>query len=166
MKVKRRKVLVMFILAVSLVLPGVSVPLIQEYDAIRGVNSVKVFFDVRDGVPESAAVHIKLIHETYKQFVSMQKKPVFVVVFMGSSVKLISSNQTEFGAEDRGYLKEIADTVSEMSKAGIQLEVCLAAVNYFRVDPASILSEIKQVGNGWVSQIGYQAKGYSLVPVY
>jgi len=33
------------------------------------------------------------------------------------------------------------------------------------VDRTSILPEIKQVGNGWISA-GYQLPGYGLVPVY
>jgi hypothetical protein len=53
-----------------------------------------------------------------------------------------------------------------MSKAGIKMEICLAAANVLGVDPASILPEIKRVGNGRISLIGYQANGYSLVPVY
>jgi len=36
----------------------------------------------------------------------------------------------------------------------------------FGVDTASILPEIKHVPNGWISLIAYQAKGYSIVPVY
>jgi hypothetical protein len=39
-------------------------------------------------------------------------------------------------------------------------------VKVFGVEPTSILAEIEQVGNGWISEIGYQARGYSLVPVY
>jgi hypothetical protein len=33
------------------------------------------------------------------------------------------------------------------------------------VESSTIQSEIKQVGNGWISLIGYEAKGYSLVPI-
>jgi len=40
------------------------------------------------------------------------------------------------------------------------------AAKVFNVDPVSVLPEIKRVGNGWISMIGYQAQGYSLVPVY
>jgi hypothetical protein len=36
----------------------------------------------------------------------------------------------------------------------------------FKVDPATILPEIKHEENGVISLIGYQAKGFSLVPVY
>ena len=52
-----------------------------------------------------------------------------------------------------------------MAKDGIQFEICLIAVKVFGVEPSSILPEIKQVGNGWISLIGYEARGYALVPV-
>lgn len=133
---------------------------------MKGVDSVKAIFDMRDGVPKIAAVHMKLIHDTYKELTAMKKQPVLVVIFIGGSVKLISSNQTRFTAEEQKYLKEIDETISAMSRDGIRLEVCLAAVNYFGIDPDSIRSDIEQVPNGWISEIGYQAKGYSLVPVY
>ena len=138
----------------------------QEYDAMKGVNHVNVIFDMRDGIPKLAADHMKLIHATYKQLGDMKKTPVFVVVFMGPAVKLISSNRAAFSAEEQEYLKELAETISKMSKDGIDFEVCLAAVNYFGLEPASIQSGIRQVPNGWISEIGYQARRYSLVPVY
>jgi intracellular sulfur oxidation DsrE/DsrF family protein len=149
-----------------LVLSSLSLASAEEYDAMKGVDSAKVIFDMRDGIPKSAAVHMKLIHDTYKELAAVKKKPDFVVVFMASAVKLISSNRSEFSSEEQKYLKEIDDTISEMCAAGIRLEVCLFAVKYFEVEPASISSRIKQVGNGWISEIGYQAKGYRLVPVY
>jgi intracellular sulfur oxidation DsrE/DsrF family protein len=166
MKTNRKKVAVVSIVALFLALSSHSFASAEEYDAMKGVNSVKVIFDMRDGVPEIAAVHMKLIHDTYKELSAMKKEPVFVVVFMASAVKLIASNRSEFSDEEQKYLKEITDTISKMSEAGIHLEVCLAAVKYFGVEPTSIQSEIKQVGNGWISEIGYQAKGYTLVPVY
>lgn len=137
-----------------------------EYEALRDDHSVKVFFDMRDGVPEIAAVHTKLINDTYQQLTAMGKKPEFVVVFIASAVKLLSGNRSEFSAAELNHLQQIDANVAQMIKAGIHLEVCLAAVDYFKVDPASIRSEIKPVANGWISELGYQAKGYSLVPVY
>jgi hypothetical protein len=40
------------------------------------------------------------------------------------------------------------------------------AANFFNVDPETISPLISRVDNGWISSIGYQAKGYQLVPVY
>jgi intracellular sulfur oxidation DsrE/DsrF family protein len=109
-----------------------------------------------------------LIHDTFQDnsLTSMAKKPAFVVVFIGPSVKLVSKNREGFSPEDQKLLDEIAGTVSAMAKSGIRLEICLVAARLMSVDPGSVLPEIKRVGNGWISLIGYQAKGYSLVPAY
>ena len=37
---------------------------------------------------------------------------------------------------------------------------------HYKVDASSISEDISRVPNGWISSIGYQAQGYSLVPVY
>ena len=138
----------------------------EEYKAMKGIKSAKAVFDERIGNPKSAAFNLKIIHQTYKELAAMKKKPVFVVVFIGPSVKLISKNREGFSPEDQKSLDEIANTISAMSKDGINLEICLVAAKVFNVNPASVLPEIKRVDNGWISVIGYQAQGYSLVPVY
>lgn len=168
LKVKKnlRKIVVLSIAAFFLVLSCLSFASAEEYDAMKGVNSVNAIFDMRDGNLQTAVIHLNLIHDTYKELVTMKKNPVFVVVFMASAVKLISSDHSGFSAEEQKSLKEIASIISRMSKAGIRVEVCLFAVKVFGVEPASILPEIERVGNGWISEIGYQARGYSLVPVY
>ena len=131
----------------------------QENEAIVGVKSAKAFFDFRIGEPTNAVGHMEVIHQTYKDLAAMKKKPVFVVVFMGSSLKLFSKNNEEFSPE-------VAGTISAMAKDGIKFEICMVAVKILEVDSMSILPEIKKVDNGWISEIGYQYKGYRLVPVY
>jgi intracellular sulfur oxidation DsrE/DsrF family protein len=138
----------------------------QEYAAMKGITSVKAVFDERESSPKITAFHLAGIHQTYKELAAMKKNPVFAVVFIGPSVKLISKNREGFSPEDLKSLDEIANTISAMAKDGVNFEICLVAANYFEVDPASVLPEIKGVGNGWISIIGYQAQGYSLVPVY
>lgn len=140
----------------------------KEYEALKGLKSVKAVFDVRISNPQSAALHLKLIHETYKDMNirAVTKKPAFVVVFIGPSVKLISRNREGFSTEEQKRLDEIATIISEMSKDGIRMEICLVAAKVMGVDPESVLPEIKHTNNGWISVIGYQAKGYSLVPAY
>jgi intracellular sulfur oxidation DsrE/DsrF family protein len=166
MEKDRRKKLFVSLAVFSLVLSSLSFATAEEYDAMKGVNSVNAIFDMRDGNLQTAVIHLNLIHDTYKELITMKKNPDFVVVFMASAVKLISSDYSGFTTEEQKSLKEIASIISRMSKAGIRVEVCLFAVKLFGVEPTSILAEIEQVGNGWISEIGYQARGYSLVPVY
>jgi len=164
MKVKMIPLLNVFI-AISLVCV-VSTVSGEEYTAMKGIKSVKVVFDERESNPKIAALHLTGMHQTYKELATMKKNPVFVVVFIGPSVKLISKNREGFSPEDLKSLDEIANTISAMAKDGINFEFCLVAAKFFNVDPASVLPEIKGVGNGWIPIIGYQAQGYSLVPVY
>jgi intracellular sulfur oxidation DsrE/DsrF family protein len=139
-----------------------------QYESLKGLKSVKAVFDVRISNPASAALHLKLVHDTYKDnnLMAVTKKPAFVVIFMGPSVRLISKKKEGFSPEEQKVLDQIATTISEMSKDGIKLEICLFAAKLAGVDPASVLPGIKQVPNGWVSLIGYEAHGYSLVPAY
>ena len=139
-----------------------------EYKALSGLKSVKAVFDFRIGNPKSALGHLDLIHQTFKDqgIRAVTQKPEFVIVFIGPSVKLISSNREGLSPEDQKALDEIADKVSKMSKDGIKMEICLFAAKSLGVAPATILPEITHVGNGWISLIGYQAGGYSIVPAF
>jgi len=140
----------------------------EDYNALKDVSSVSTMFDFRDGNPTSALVHLKLIHDTYKDAAirAVSDKPDFAVVFMASSVKLLSKNRSGLSAEDQKSLEAFDQVLEAMARDGIRLEVCMVAVSYFEVDPASLPKVLMQVSNGWISSIGYQKRGYAMVPVY
>jgi intracellular sulfur oxidation DsrE/DsrF family protein len=139
----------------------------EEYGALKGLKSVKAVFGFEMGNPQNALIHLQVLHQTFKDknIWIGKKKPEIVVVFYGPSVKLASKNRSGFAAGDQKILDEYASTISAMAKDGVKFEICLIAVKYAGIEPSSILPEIKQVGNGWISVIGYQARGYSLVPI-
>jgi len=93
----------------------------EEYGALKGLKSVKAVFDVRAGNPKSAALMLKLIHQTYrdKNITAVTKQPALAVVFIGPSVKLTSKNREGFSPEEQKILDEIAGIISQMSKEGI-----------------------------------------------
>ncbi len=165
---RKTRILVSMVVASVFMLAVVGSAFAATYESLAGLKSVKAIFDVRAASAKSAAMQLKLIHDTYKDknITAVTKKPAFVVSFIGPAVKLISKKREGFSMEDQKAMDEIAQTVREMSKDGIKLEVCDFAVNALGVDPASILPEIKHVPNSWISLIGYQARGYSIVPVY
>lgn len=140
----------------------------QEYEALKGADSIRAVFDVRIGAPKSAAVHLDLILRTYmdSHVRAVTGQPEFVVVFIGPAVRLVTSDSTGFAPEEKEHLAGIAETVKAMAAAGIRMEICMYAARLLGVEPEAILPEIRQVENGWISLIGYQARGYSLVPAY
>ncbi|MBW2476622.1 MAG: DsrE family protein, partial [Deltaproteobacteria bacterium] len=48
---------------------------------------------------------------------------------------------------------------------GIRLEACGYALELFGIEPEDLYSGVTTVGNSLNSLIGYQAKGYSLIPM-
>lgn len=168
MQKKSRMIITSLFFSICMLFAAVGDVSSEEYVSLKGLKSVKAVFDMRIGDPKSAALHLKLIHQTFKDksITAITNKPDFVIVFIGGSVRLVSKNREGFSPEEQKILDEIAGIISEMSKDGIKLEICIFASDAFGVDSASILPEIKHVGNGWISLIGYQAGGYSLVPAY
>jgi len=153
---------------ISLLLTFASVSLAGDYKALKDVKSVKTIFDFRDGIPEYALVHIKLLHDTYKDKAirAVTDKPDFVVVFMAGSVKLLSANREGFSPEEKKHLEEMDNVIKAMANDGIRMEICAFAANFFKVDLETVTPLIYRVDNGWISSIGYQEQGYTLVPIY
>ncbi|MFO8146375.1 MAG: DsrE family protein, partial [Gillisia sp.] len=58
---------------------------------------------------------------------------------------------------------KIAQKISAMDSDGIRFEICMTAAHALGVSADSILPEIMQVENGWISLIGYQQNGYSMI---
>ena len=141
---------------------------VQEGDALDGLKSIKAIIDFRLGDMKATALFLGAIHETYKskEIAAVTEKPQFRVVFIGPATKLVTNVREGVSPEDQKMLDAIRDRISAMAKDRIKLEICLFAARLFNVDPATVYSDIKQVDNGVVSLIGYQAKGFSLVPLY
>lgn len=155
------------VLAVFLLVATAGTGFGEEYPTLKGLKSVKAVFGFEIGNPQSALVHLQVIRQTFqdKNIRAGKKTPEIVVVFYGPSVKLASTNRDAFAEADRRIVDEYAGTVAAMAKEGVKFEICLIALRFAGVDPSTVLPEIRPVGNGWISVIGYQARDYSLVPV-
>lgn len=127
------------------------------YAAMEGVTSIQTAFDFRVGDADVALGHLNLIHAMLDDpsMIRDGDRPRIVVVFIGPSVNLVST-------DGNGY-PEIADKVEAMEADGVRFEICMTAAGAHDVSAASILPEIIQVGNGWISLIGYQEQGYAMI---
>ena len=139
----------------------------QEFKVLEGLESINTVVDFRKDNPQEVATYLNLIHQTYMGVkTNINENTDFVIVFTGPVVKLLSTNKDGFPSEEHETIDKIADNITAMAKNGIKLEICLYATNAFGIESDSILPEIDQVLNGWLSLIGYQAKHYSLLPIY
>lgn len=138
-----------------------------EYPALDGVKQIKVVFDVSVGSPKMANIVFWAVKNVYQDQStrSLSKPPQVAVVFHGYAVKLISTDHKDFKDSDNEALEEFANNIRQMKKDGVKLEVCSYAIKVLGVDPATIMPEVDKVGNGFISIVGYQAQGYSLITI-
>ncbi len=138
-----------------------------EYPALEGVDGIKAVFDVSLGSPAKANAVFGAIKGVYtdKNSRALSHSPKIAVVFHGPAVKLISTSREGFTEADNKALDAFADTIRQMKEDGVRLEVCDYALKVLGVDPGSIMPQVDHVGNGFISLIGFQTQGYSLVTI-
>jgi intracellular sulfur oxidation DsrE/DsrF family protein len=140
----------------------------RDYPALKDVKEIKAIFDFRDGNPGSALIHLTLVDMIFndKSIKAVSEKPELVVVFMDKSVTLLSKDRSGFSDAENEALEKFDKLISKLDNQGVKLEVCGVALDYFNVDPESVPGALKHIPNGWISSVGYQAKGYTLVPAF
>ena len=138
-----------------------------DADALRDINEGKVVWDVTVGSPIKLLLLMKVIEETYDDLVRQDVKPDMIFTFHGPVVKLISSEPLDLTLDEEEAHEEVLDLLRKFSqKPGVKMESCSVAARLLGIDNDTIMPEVKPVGNTFVSLIGYQKKGYALIPIY
>ena len=137
----------------------------QDTAALSGLSDVKIAFDVTTGNAVALLRDLQVIDETRQSLINQGVTPHIVIAFRGPATKLIQTDVTKIGADDRENATKIAAKVAELHGAsGVAgIEQCGVAVRLSGVDPKAVLPEVTVVGNGWISLTAYQAKGYSYI---
>ena len=142
--------------------------LADGYDsALKGVKGFNAVFDYSQASPKMSNIILDAVKDMYddEAVTALPEKTQLVIVFQGPAVKLITTDRSNFGEEDFAELDKLHAMIKQLKADGVKMEVCLFAANVVGVDPATILPEIDQVDNGFISTIGYQAQGYAMVRV-
>ncbi|WP_136515208.1 DsrE family protein [Geomonas edaphica] len=139
-----------------LLFAGVSqaAPKPDDHEALAGLKSARVIFDVRVPDMERLVFNLELLAETLEGMKTQGVRPEMVVSFRGPGVKLLTASVID---------KEAMELIRGLKKQGVRFEVCAVAVRVFKADPAQLIPEVKLVGNGLTSLIGYQNKGYAVI---
>ncbi len=136
-------------------------------NALKGVTSYDAVFEVTQASPKVANIVFWAVKNAYEvaEVKGLAKAPNIAIVFHGPAVKLISSNKAPFNEAEWAEVQKFQETLRQMKKDGVKLEICLYAAKVMGVDKATIIPEIDHVGNGFVSVIGYQMQGYAVVRI-
>lgn len=131
-------------------------PPLSDHDALAGLKTVKVIFDVRVPDNDKLVFNLELFAETRAGLIKQGVTPEMVVAFRGPGVKLLSRDAID---------EEVQGLIQDLQKKGVRFEVCAVAVRTFKADPGRLIPEVKLVANGFNSLIGYQNKGYAMIAI-
>ena len=139
----------------------------DDADALKNLDTGKVVWDINMVEPRKMSLYLNVIRETYDDLVRQKIMPEMLFAFRGHSVKLLSEDREKFPLEEHTYLDQVHDLLTELAKRpGVKMEACSVAARLFEVDSKTYLPAIKPVGNTFVSLIGYQTKGFAIIPIY
>lgn len=134
--------------------------------ALKGVHTGKVVWDVSMANPDTLAVFLSVVRETYDDLVRQGVRPEMVLAVHGAPVRFVRAKRDDLPFETGVAVDKINAILDDLAaRPGVRVEVCAVANRLFGVDDASIKPNFHVVGNTWVSLIGYQAQGYALVPI-
>ncbi len=155
-------------LMLSLLVPGtVLAEKPNDTQALKDVTVGKVAWDVNTGNPRALLVNLRVIEETYEDLKRQGVEPDMIFTFRGPAVRLLSTARTDEPLDEEDTYSEIAEQIKALlAKPRVRMEVCSIATRLNGVDTAMLLPGVEVVGNTFVSQIGYQAKGYASIPIF
>jgi intracellular sulfur oxidation DsrE/DsrF family protein len=137
----------------------------KDQAALSGLKEVKVAFDLQNGDGKTLLKQLEVIDETRQSLIEQGVKPQFVLTFRGPATALVQTDQSQIKPEDRDYASKIAEKIHALRAAdGINsIEQCAVAVRLSGTKPENVVPDVKVVGNGWISLMAYQAKGYGYI---
>jgi intracellular sulfur oxidation DsrE/DsrF family protein len=155
------------LLLLLLLIPGlVSAEKPADTSALAGVDSGKIAWDINMADAKKMLLYLKVMDETYEDLKRQGVEPDMVLTFRGPSVTLITSDRTDVPLDEEPHLDGVAEQLKAMlKKPNVRAEACSVATRLTGVDAETLLPGVEHVGNTFVSQIGYQAKGYAIIPI-
>lgn len=133
--------------------------------SLAGLKEGKIAFDIHEGNPKLLLARLDVIDETRQSLIQQGVTPHFILAFRGPATKLVQTDQEKIKPEDRAMAAKVAARIKEMSKApGVEgFEQCAVASRSQETKTELVLPEIRVVGNGFISLMAYQAKGYAYI---
>ena len=129
---------------------------------IAGMKDAKVAFDITAGEPGRMLNILNTIDETREGLARHGVTPHFVLAFRGPATLLTQTDLSRLKPEDRETGAKVAAKLKQLrGAAGIErMDQCSIAMRGQKVDKAQVNPDVTVVENGWITLVGYQARGY------
>ncbi len=140
---------------------------INDSRALGALETGKGVFLVDIGDAKKLNFYLEVIQGTYKSMQAQNVTADFILVYIGPSVKYLTSRPAQETESVSGaILMDIESNIEKLAELGVRQEICSVATDAFGLDNKFLFDDLQLIGDGFISLIGYQAQGYHLVPVF
>ena len=160
-----QKIVLAFIIIGCLTMPLAGASNLDNGAALEGLKAAKVYFDVNLKDDNLLVFRMELLDKTIKQMADDGLEVSGIIGFRGGASRFITSDDHYVLEEEINNKKKIQEWVREFSNSGLVVEQCAIAAEILDIPQEDFIPEVKVVANGYISLIGYQAQGYSVVPM-
>ncbi len=150
---------------IGLIAPAAFAGTLNDHAALAGLREAKALFLVNVRKPAAVERLIRLIGLTERQLRAQKVTPHIIVVFIGPDVAFLTRDRRGIPYTEERAVADIQKEIAGLARQGIRFQACGVALHGMDVKPRTLISAVTPVGNGFISAIGYQEKGYALVPV-
>ncbi|MFA5241256.1 MAG: DsrE family protein [Sulfuricella sp.] len=145
---------------------GASAAELNDRYALDGVKTGKAVFDIATGNPNAMVTTLDVIGETIDDLKRYGIKPEIVIAFRGPAVRFLTSDSNRIPPEHAATAMELSARIEQLAARGVRVEVCGITTRMMKMDNATLVKGAQPVANTFNSLIGYQAKGYALIPIF
>ena len=135
--------------------------------ALAGVDRGEVLFDITLSEPRMLTGQMQVIHETYQDLLANGITPKVVLAFHGQNVHFLTKDLDTVSLEDMTQVEAFNENLNKLiALDGVRIEACAIATRFFGADRDAIREGIHVVGNTYVSNIGYDKQGYTIIGIH
>lgn len=145
---------------------GASATELNDRHALSGVKSGKALFDIATGNPNAMVITLDIVGETIDGLKQNGVEPEIVIAFRGPSVRFLSGDGARIPPEHAATAMELAARIEQLAARGVRIEACGITTRMMKMDNATLVKGVQPVANTFNSLIGYQARGYALIPIF
>jgi len=155
------KKILFILLTLALIVPAYA----ATPSSISGLDTARFVVDLNQGTGKKLRLRLSLILETMEDIEKYGVKPDVVVAVRGTASEFMMKTRAMLDDNDARIQKDIHALINKLSERGVKLEQCAVALRLLKISPDEVLSKFTVVENGYVSLIGYQNKGYAILPM-
>lgn len=130
-------------------------------------ETFKAVFDCSSNDPRYILSRMALIEKTKAQVEARGDKAIFAITMHGGCVKA-ASEHADYLVKDEEvvFIREAQRSLERLSKAkDVEIVACAIALEGNAIDRDDVLPFIRITENSYIDTIGFQNRGYALMPL-